>query len=571
MRERKLYLMVGFLIGFFLFFSLAEEEIKMEAGKGEVSSPLERLKSTDWKERMIAVEELKDKKYLPELLKLLKDESKWVREAAVTALGEIKDKETIPYLSMVLGEEKIWFVRQAAVYALGKTGAEEALPYLKKSLYDSHLGVQKAAIEALGEIKLDQTVDILLEKLSSLKEEEKNLKGTIILALGKVGTRKASSSLKKIFADDPNWFEAVLESEGIERVEGKKDFPLLEEVLGRHRQKELVIIAEHKKTFYELLEDLKSPNEKEKIKAITLLGEMEREEAVEPLKVLLKEKSAWVRKAAVTALGKFRKKELVPVLIECLKDRVWLVRVSTIEALKNHQDEEIIPHLLRILRKDESEAVRKSSAEALGKFKQRKVVDQLIRSLKKDRDPGVRKSAALSLGEIKDKKCERQLIKSFLKDRDLEVRIAAGKALGKVKSTKAISHLLKSFKKDKELSIRIAAVEALGMIGEKKVVKDLIAFLKTNQDGLLLTKVIWALGEIRSEEAVPLLIVILQQESKREEKRVDINEVAAALIKIGRPVVPYMVRALEIENIPKAKEILRKIYQKAMEEKKDGR
>jgi HEAT repeat protein len=100
-----------------------------------------------------------DTKWLPFLLKELKNSDAEMRYEAVTACGELGNEEIMQYLLPVANDEDI-DVRLALIQALGKIGGNEAKLFLQKNVGDSNEAVKDAIETALNEISIidDMTV-----------------------------------------------------------------------------------------------------------------------------------------------------------------------------------------------------------------------------------------------------------------------------------------------------------------------------------------------------------------------------------------------------------------------------
>lgn len=562
--NKKIWLLLFVLLSNFCYSKETNKNFSL-------STFIANLENPDWKVRVTTISETKNKEAIPYLIKAAtSDENEWVRESAVQSLLQMKNKELFSTFISILEQEKVWFVKKTAIYALQQFEKEKIMPYLRKLLDDENEDICKATIEVLGEIKNNESSSLLLEKLSKLNSTQQVLKGTIILSLEKFKDPTINISLKKILEEDSTWFECLLATEEIESIRDTKDIDLLLDSIVEIKQKEKMDFEKKKKDFYELINDLKNSDEKIRIKAIFSLAETGKEEVIFIIKQLLNDPNPWIKKTAILSLGKFKNQNFSPMLIEYLKNDIWFIRLATIEILEKEKYEKAIPFLINLLKKDEIVSVRKACADALGSFQKDEIVINLINSLKKDHDFEVKSACALSLGKIgkiEDHQICSNLLKAYRKEKDSEIKESAAKSLGKLKYKKAIPYLLKDLKnKTTKLEIKIVNIETLGIIGDEIIVSDLIKFFKEEKDFLIQSKIIWTLGEIKSEESIPFLIDLLQKQSKQENKKY-VEEISQALIQIGESVIPYMVKALEIENIPKAKEILRKIYQKTMQEK----
>ncbi len=205
-----------------------------------------KLLSEDFQVRRGAIEELNpadlDDELLKTIIKLIEDDNQGVRDAVshllINASNEIIPGEVVPYIS-----SPNISVRNLAGEILLKKGVKAIPPmleYLKKandddqkfiidvlgligdkSVEDDIIGVLKvsqndnvilACIEALGNIKSEKAIDLIIDKY----EENELYHPTIFEALGKIGTDEALGFINKKYkeADDLSKF-AMIESLGI--------------------------------------------------------------------------------------------------------------------------------------------------------------------------------------------------------------------------------------------------------------------------------------------------------------------------------------------------------------------
>ena len=158
-----------------------------------VLTPLiDSLKNSDWIVRMQAVRALgriKDRTSIRQLIPLLQDKVKAVREETSTALAAIGEA-ALPALQEATTHEE-WLVRLHAVEALGKTKSAYAVEPLLTLLFNDHdSAVREDAVRALGEIRDPQAVEYLF---TVMKEPE--LRVLAIEALGRIGDRRAVPTL----------------------------------------------------------------------------------------------------------------------------------------------------------------------------------------------------------------------------------------------------------------------------------------------------------------------------------------------------------------------------------------
>lgn len=91
-------------------------------------------------------------KGIPALVKVLHDKEDIVREALAKALGVLRAEEAVKLLIEVLEDDSSSMVRRAVAEALGEIGNPEALDGLMKHLEDIEPSVAYAALKALQKI-----------------------------------------------------------------------------------------------------------------------------------------------------------------------------------------------------------------------------------------------------------------------------------------------------------------------------------------------------------------------------------------------------------------------------------
>ena len=94
---------------------------------------------------------INDPKAIPALIETLRDNNKLVRREASTALSRMGEPAVDPLID-ILGDED-WRVRGAAAWALGNIGDERAIPELEKLLDDESGFVKQGAQSAIASIK----------------------------------------------------------------------------------------------------------------------------------------------------------------------------------------------------------------------------------------------------------------------------------------------------------------------------------------------------------------------------------------------------------------------------------
>jgi HEAT repeat protein len=101
-----------------------------------------------------------DNKWLPFVLKELKNSDAEIRYEAVTACGEIADEDIMQYLIPAANDEDI-DVQLAVIQALGKIGGNEAKLYLQKHADEPNEALRDAIEMALKEISILGDMNVL--------------------------------------------------------------------------------------------------------------------------------------------------------------------------------------------------------------------------------------------------------------------------------------------------------------------------------------------------------------------------------------------------------------------------
>ncbi|MDF2668879.1 MAG: phytanoyl-CoA dioxygenase [Paenibacillus sp.] len=110
---------------------------------------------------------------VPGLIELLQEDSRFVRQHIIEALGLIQEpyELTIPALCDRLTNDSVPYIRFMAGLSLARIGKEagEAVPALKQALNDSNRYVSAIAASALQRIRSDEALDVLLPFLQTAR------------------------------------------------------------------------------------------------------------------------------------------------------------------------------------------------------------------------------------------------------------------------------------------------------------------------------------------------------------------------------------------------------------------
>ena len=188
-------------------------------------------------------------------------------------------------------------------------------------------------------------------------------------------------------------------------------------------------------TIQQVMEALQGKDSQARAEAITILGELQYEPALEIMIDLVDTVDPGTRYIIVQALGRIPDARAVPALLKALRWDDIFTRAAATGALIQI-GEPALDGLVTALR-DQNKAVRRASAKAIGKIGI--TTDNAITGLSVallDVDNSVRRFAAEALGRLGDKNMVPELAE-VLDDRDPKARIAAFRALAKIDTPEA--------------------------------------------------------------------------------------------------------------------------------------
>jgi len=141
---------------------------------------------------------MREKKALRQIMMLLKDPSKYVREKAVIALGQIGDKKAVPVLVEALEKDEAEEVRVTIAGVLGHLRDKIAVPALIKTLEDPSPTARMKSAISLGLIGDPQAIPSLYKVL---KDPHELVRKYACEALGNIG-RSAIPALLMALKDE---------------------------------------------------------------------------------------------------------------------------------------------------------------------------------------------------------------------------------------------------------------------------------------------------------------------------------------------------------------------------------
>jgi serine/threonine protein kinase len=260
-----------------------------------VTSLLKALKDEDSFKRSNAAELLGDegdKRAIDPLIEALKDEDSLVRWFAAKSLGKLKAKKAAKALLKVVLEDEDDFVSKCAAEALEKIGNKDIIPPLKKSLENDDSSKRQISAYILGRIGDEEVVDLLIN--SARHDEDREVRGAAVDGLGNIRSDKSLEPLVQITMSDKD--EAVRERAALAIASiGNKAIDIL----------------------VKMLKDYRAEIRAEAIRTLERLGTAE---TVKPLIDVLNDRNSFVKRRAIIALGSVGDPRALTPLRELLRD-----------------------------------------------------------------------------------------------------------------------------------------------------------------------------------------------------------------------------------------------------------
>lgn len=139
-----------------------------------------------------------------------------------------------------------------------------------------------------------------------------------------------------------------------------------------------IINTVHPETVQELIRDIHSDSEEQRVQGIMILGLMQRKPNIRRiLETQIKSSNEKIRATAIQALGNYPDTNQIHILLKQLSDPDERVRANAVEALEQFGDSKMIFSLKRLV-KDENNRVRANAIKALYNLGERNVEKDII-------------------------------------------------------------------------------------------------------------------------------------------------------------------------------------------------
>lgn len=492
--------------------------------KDDGSTPKARiasLDSKDWQSRVDKVDVLAEAQNLQSLAMLriaMKDSHPRVREAAIKALARRKAQATIPALAEAVKDPDEG-VRVAAVEALQQFTGELAVSVVLLRLgtgSDRERQAARAGLSAQLKRSAEPDRRAAIQRLVILvKAERPGTQEDAANVLVQVGTASIEPVLDALAAARPGsggaWIEQL---EAVLVRQGKLAVPTLVAALRQAAEKEpqaavaaRILQRIGAAAVPPLLETLDGRGQ-HSLEAAELseevlvgLGAL----AVPAVTALLTDSLDHRRLAGVELLQRLKSPQATPALLALLdKEANRAIRLAAVRALGNSGEAQAIPRLLAALRKD-SAGGGKLDAQEWAAYREALVA---LRAPAKDITPAlsdplpqVRLVAAQVAARLRLAEAAAAL-PALLKDREADVLGAAAHAAGEL-GAQAASPALRKLAYHKDITVRFRAVAALGRLDDPKALGDLAGAAGFRKSQAVITVALLSLGQKGAKAGLP--------------------------------------------------------------------
>jgi eukaryotic-like serine/threonine-protein kinase len=144
------------------------------------------------------------------LVEVLKDENEYARRAAVEVLNVVGTSKSVKYLLEVIADSD-WWVRTRAADALGKIGGPRVVDAVLSLIKDENQDIRRAAIEILNQTKDERAVAQLIE---ATRDKDWWVSERAVDALAEIGSSKALPRFIDMLQGEPKSLPTVIRAIG---------------------------------------------------------------------------------------------------------------------------------------------------------------------------------------------------------------------------------------------------------------------------------------------------------------------------------------------------------------------
>ena len=287
-----------------------------------------------------ALQRLEDRRALPALLALAREENAYTRVFAVKGLGALKDPSAVPVLMPLLssGERPVLI---EAIRALGRIGAAAAAEPLLRMIRENATNptVRLEAVAAIGGVRAPGVADTLTDLLS---DPAPAVRASAVRALAALDTENFVIILSGL-DPDPNWSVRAALASVLGTLPPEIGLPRLMSMLNDSDQRVVpsvlaaLVKVKAPNVTAVLLDRLKTDDPAVRKAAAEALGQLKPAEGAAALadayKAGQRDPDYPARAAALAALVEYGAAAATPVLKSALADKDWAVRVRAARLL----------------------------------------------------------------------------------------------------------------------------------------------------------------------------------------------------------------------------------------------
>ena len=230
---------------------------------------------------------------MPLICSMLKDPEIEVQNKAVDVVVRANHPDTVKFLVEVLKDENE-YARRAAVEVLNVVGTSKSVKYLLEVIADSDWWVRTRAADALGKIGGPRVVDAVL---TLIKDENQDIRRAAIEILNQTKDERAVAQLIEA-TKDPDWWVSERAVDALAEIGTPKALPRFLEMLSAGAPKSLPTVVRgiaklgDQKSIDQLLPLLQRPENEIKVEVIAALAKLADESHAETIRVRLQSASA---------------------------------------------------------------------------------------------------------------------------------------------------------------------------------------------------------------------------------------------------------------------------------------
>lgn len=416
---------------------------------------------------------------IPHLMRLLDDADAGVRQQAVSTLSRELRGPYAPGAILKLLEDRHPWVRREVVEGLQWTAPYQrarVTSHLCQLLGDKDAEVAGMAAYVLGWLRAKDAIPPMIVLLKNPKAA----RSKVIWALGHLQEREAIPHLLP-FLDHPELRSDAITALG--KLESDEALQKLEEFLAGPdpplRSHAALALGNHggEKAVAVLARHLENRNADVRADVASALANAGARGSIPEIAQLLKDKSGDVRSAAAWALSDLGAHPAAREIAALFDDPDSSVRQAAVETVGNMGATGLGGEVARLL-DDPDDRVREAALEALRDLRARDAAPRLLKLLK-DQDPRVRWSACDALGDMRDASALSEM-GALLEDPDRRVRASAVEALGSL-GARDRAGAIRGFLNVRTSYLRAAACTALGVLGAEEAIPDLVASIEDDR------------------------------------------------------------------------------------------